>query len=137
MSENIHATCICLQKKGILLLGESGAGKSDLALRLIMEYGASLVADDRVNITVTSRGVKASAPKVLQNMLEVRGIGIITLSACKSAHIRLAVELTDKKLERLPEPYFYSLCGTQIPCVKLNPFEVSTPAKVLAALSLL
>ncbi|MBT7294587.1 MAG: serine/threonine protein kinase, partial [Rhodospirillaceae bacterium] len=42
-----HATCIALAGKGVLLRGFSGAGKSDLALRLI-DGGAKLVADDQV-----------------------------------------------------------------------------------------
>ena len=43
---NIHASCVAMGGHGVLLLGASGAGKSDLALRLIDE-GAQLVADDR------------------------------------------------------------------------------------------
>ena len=46
---NIHASCVAIGGKGVLLLGDSGAGKSDLALRLIDE-GARLVADDRAEL---------------------------------------------------------------------------------------
>ena len=48
--ENIHATCIALNNRGILLTGASGSGKSDLALRMILEKGAVLIADDRTDI---------------------------------------------------------------------------------------
>ena len=47
---NIHATLVKLKNKGILIIGKSGSGKSDLALRLIMDKKAKLVADDRVDI---------------------------------------------------------------------------------------
>ncbi len=137
MMENIHATCVSLNGKGILFLGKSGAGKSDLALRLITMFKAELVADDRVDIETTPQGLKASAPQNLKGLLEVRGVGIISLPVKPEIQISLAVELTEEKIERLPEESFYSLCGKKVPFIKLNPFEASAPAKVLAALSLL
>ena len=48
----IHATLVSLQNKGILLKGKSGSGKSDLALRLIENKGAILVADDMVELNI-------------------------------------------------------------------------------------
>ena len=48
--QNIHATSVCLNNKGILILGKSGSGKSDLALRLIEQAGALLIADDRTDL---------------------------------------------------------------------------------------
>ena len=47
---NIHATCISYRDNGILLIGPSGSGKSDLALRMMMNKGAQLVADDRTDV---------------------------------------------------------------------------------------
>jgi len=47
MRVNIHASCVRIRGKGVLLLGASGAGKSDLALEMI-DGGAKLVADDRM-----------------------------------------------------------------------------------------
>ena len=49
-SEQIHATAVELYCNAILLQGEPGCGKSDLALRLIHE-GAKLISDDRVKLT--------------------------------------------------------------------------------------
>ena len=56
--DNIHASCVFIKQKGILILGDSGSGKSDLCLRLIMEFGAKLVADDRVDIKIEKNGKK-------------------------------------------------------------------------------
>ena len=49
---NIHATLVNFNGVGILLKGKSGSGKSDLALRMIIEKGAKLVADDRVILSM-------------------------------------------------------------------------------------
>ena len=70
-SVNIHATCVRLGRAGaafgappdagVLLLGKSGAGKSDLALRLIA-LGATLVADDRTELYLWQRKLYARPP---------------------------------------------------------------------------
>lgn len=134
---NIHASCISLDGRGILFLGASGAGKSDLSLRLITSFGAKLVADDRVDIKITDNKVIASAPDILKGLLEVRGIGIISLPLQDSVEVNLVVNLTTAPLERLPEKSFYEIAGVSLPQISLNPFEISAPAKVLAAISLL
>ena len=65
-----------------LLLGESGAGKSDLALRLIAA-GAQLVADDRVELSVESNRLIARAPANLAGLIEIRNVGIIALPSAR------------------------------------------------------
>lgn len=134
---NIHASCISLDGRGILFLGDSGAGKSDLSLRMITSFGAKLVADDRVDIKITDNKVIASAPDILKGLLEVRGIGIISLPLQDSVEVNLVVNLTTAQLERLPEKSFYEIAGVRLPQISLNPFETSASAKVLAAISLL
>ena len=69
---NIHATLVDFEGKGILITGKSGYGKSDLALRMIMENKAKLVADDRVNLEVIDNKVVGSAPIELYKKLEIR-----------------------------------------------------------------
>ncbi len=134
---NIHASCVCVKNKGILILGTSCSGKSDLCLRLIAEFGAVLVADDRVDLQVKGDTVKAKAPENLKNLLEVRGVGLIKLKAKKTTKISAVFELTTSKTERMPDDMTYNLCGIAKPLYKINPFEPSAPAKVLAALRLL
>ena len=137
MTQNIHATCISINKKGVLFLGKSGAGKSDMALRLIASQKAKLVADDRVEIWIQKNRLKARAPIQIKNLLEVRNVGIIEIKSLSSVYIELAIELTNEQLERMPEESFYEIEGLKIPLIKLNPFESSAPAKILAALRLL
>lgn len=137
MKQNIHATCVRLNKKGILILGQSGSGKSDLALRLIMRFGAKLVADDRVDISLEKGAVSAAASEILKGLLEARGIGILKFPPIKKTKIDLVINLKTEKIERLPEQKFYCLFEKNIPMFDLNPFEVSAAEKVVAMLSLL
>lgn len=134
---NIHASCVSIKNKGILLLGDSGAGKSDLSLRLIMRCQAVLVADDRVDIKADGGIITASAPEILQGLLEVRGIGIIKTDYLPQAEICAVFALDSDKIERMPEQQYYKIGDKKLPLFKINPFEVSAPEKVLAALSLL
>ena len=105
-SVNIHASCVAIKGKGILILGESGSGKSDLALRL-MEGGARLVADDRTELTVERGRLCARAPKSIAGLIEVRGLGVVAQPFEKKATVALAVRL-DGAPERLPDPAFYT-----------------------------
>ena len=86
MANPVHATCVALGEAGVLLLGASGAGKSDLALRLI-DDGARLVADDRVALGVQSGRLVATAPAGLPRALEVRGMGLMPVAMAPSAVI--------------------------------------------------
>ena len=52
----IHATCVAIEGRGVLIVGPSGSGKSDLALRLI-DRGAALVADDYTDLNVDGRAL--------------------------------------------------------------------------------
>jgi HPr kinase/phosphorylase len=128
----IHATCVSIGGDAVLLRGSSGAGKSDLALRLI-DGGAILVSDDRTELMRTGSELIATAPVTIAGKLEVRGIGIVELPFAPDAPVRLVVDLTDA-VERLPEPGRCTLLGIDLPCVKLRPFEASAPAKLRLAL---
>ena len=135
MRLNLHASCVAIGRKAVLLLGPSGAGKSDLALRLI-DQGARLVADDRTDLMLDRGCWIASAPKTIAGLIEVRGLGIVTMPVLNRAQVMLAVRLS-KQVPRLPEPDFFHPAGkkgVKIPQIALNPFEASAPAKVRLAL---
>ena len=137
MSTLVHATTIQLAGYGVMLLGDSGAGKSDLALRLIAE-GALLVADDQTKLDVVDGRLIASAPQTIAGRIEARGIGIVRAPQTEAADVRLAVQLTRAPIERLPEPASWSPPGVaaapQIPLIELAPFEPSAPVKLRMAL---
>ncbi len=66
--------------EGVLFQGESGVGKSEVAIELL-KRGHRLIADDAVVIQVTNhRTLEASAPELIQGYMELRGIGVIDVS---------------------------------------------------------
>jgi HPr kinase/phosphorylase len=146
---NLHATCLRIGAAGapfgaspfggVLLLGRSGTGKSDLALRLIAA-GAELVADDRVELFVSQRNLYARPPARIAGLLEARGVGVIELPFADSVRVVLAVELV-KKVERLPKPLRFRPPGLRLPVraqpplVRIAPLEASAPAKIAAVVA--
>jgi HPr kinase/phosphorylase len=117
-----------------LLRGRSGAGKSDLALRLI-EGGADLVADDRVVLMQDGGRLLASPPPNLAGLIEARGLGILRLAHLDAVPLYLVVDLVaPDQVERLPEPQTVTLDGHVLRLLALAPFEASAPAKIRLAL---
>lgn len=133
MTENIHATTVAIENKGILIVGKSGAGKSDLALRLIMNKNAILVADDRTDIDIIDKKIICSCPKQIQGKLEVRGVGLIDFPFLPSAELRLVVKLVSDytEIERLPMPEYEDILGVKIPLIKIHPFSSSAVEKIV------
>lgn len=146
---NIHATCVRLGRAGrpfgappsagILLLGPSGSGKSDLALRLI-ERGAILVADDRTDLFVERGGLHARSPRRIAGLIEVYGLGIVELPFAEKARIALAVDLRGGGGSRLPMPSVYEPpkalrlpMTARPPRIVVDPFQLSAPVKITVA----
>ncbi|MGG7178627.1 HPr(Ser) kinase/phosphatase [Clostridium paraputrificum] len=76
----LHGVLVDVYGIGILITGESGIGKSETALELI-KRGHRLVTDDAVDIKEIDGELIGSSPNITIGMLEVRGIGIIDVSA--------------------------------------------------------
>ena len=131
----LHATLIELAGVGILLTGKSGSGKSDLALRLIENKGAVLVADDVVEVECAGGKIYGCAPTAIAGMLEVRGIGIVKYPYYKRAEVRLVIHLVDKSedVERMPKVHTVTILGLEIKQIDLYAKENSAPDKVMAA----
>ena len=140
-----HGTLVNINGKGLLLLGNSGAGKSDLALRLIMPTSnfmeettqSILVADDQIEIFTERDGggltLYGQAPTALKGLLEVRHLGIKTVPYMKISEIHCALELKKySELERLPpeNTTLEILKGVSVPLFYLDPFEASVLNKL-------
>lgn len=78
--ESIHGVLMSVFGHGVLITGESGIGKSEVALELIKK-GHLLVADDRVDVFRLHNHITGTSPGILKNMLEIRGVGIIEVTS--------------------------------------------------------
>ncbi len=124
----VHASCVALDERAILLFGRSGSGKSDLALRLI-DRGWSLVADDYVDLTPRNGWLLASPPASIAGRMEVRHVGVVDLPYRSNLPVCLAI-LLDEEPERLPEPGGWKYAGITVPSLSIRALECSAPVKV-------
>lgn len=134
----LHATAVALYFpdgwRAALITGASGAGKSDLCLRLLAA-GARLISDDRTLVWASGGRLWARAPETLKDMVEVRGVGLMAAPALRLAPIGLLVALDGPPAERLPEPQYETLQGIAVRRLRLEAFEASAPAKFHLALA--
>ena len=131
----IHATAVAIGGRAVLLLGRSGSGKSDLALRLI-DRGAVLIADDQVALAARGGRLYASPPVTIAGKIEVRGVGIVNLPCIGDVAVAMAFDL-DTKPERLPEAGTREVAGIALPCLAIDACHHSAALRVEAALTLL
>ena len=75
-TQQVHGCLVTIYGRGILIVGDSGIGKSEATLELLRK-GHILVADDAVIVSRIQNRLLGRAPEVLYGMLEIRGIGII------------------------------------------------------------
>jgi HPr kinase/phosphorylase len=141
----LHGTCVSVNGEGILILGGPGAGKSDLALRLIDEPGfgisgglqhSELVSDDQVIVARHEGKLVASAPSNISGKLEIRGLGIVALATQSSVPLSLVVKLqAQSTIERLPDRSTFDILGLALPLVEIDAATASAPARLRAALN--
>jgi serine kinase of HPr protein (carbohydrate metabolism regulator) len=134
MSETVHASCVAIGGRAVLISGPSGSGKSDLALRLI-DRGAVLISDDCTRLEVHGGVLLASPPETIAGRIEVRGVGIVERPYAAGVPVALLVDLASTP-ERMPEPAVAEIAGVPIPAIGLSALEASAPIKVEAALTL-
>ncbi len=128
--KRVRGTCVAIDGSGVLLRGRSGAGKSDLALRLL-STGARLVADDYTCIERSDGILRASPPESLAGLLEVRGVGILRVNGLPEVPLVAMIDLVPStEVERLPDPAEEHILGVAVPRFRLAAFEISAAAKV-------
>ena len=126
----MHATAVAIDGHAVLLRGAPGAGKSDLALRLI-DAGAALVADDQSELSRHGDGLIVRPPNRITGLIEVRGVGIMRIDAVAEAPVLLIADLVAPELvERMPERRRETILGISVPLIALAPFAASAPAKL-------
>lgn len=117
----LHATTLQLRGRGIMVMGKSGAGKTELALTLIERARirgeqAVLVADDRTLLHVEERRLIASVPATLAGGVEIRGAGLFAVDYVAETPLDLVVTLVDRDAaERYPGEEKWHYEGVDIP----------------------
>ena len=123
----MHGVFMDILGLGVLITGESGIGKSELGLELISR-GNGLVADDVVDLhRINQNSISGSCPELLQNLLEIRGIGLLDIRAIfgeaavrRHMRLRLIVHLmrledSGQDYERIPtKPLYQDVLGLPI-----------------------
>jgi len=123
----MHGVFMDILGLGVMITGESGLGKSELGLELISR-GNGLVADDAVDLyRINQTTIEGRCPELLQNLLEVRGIGLLDIRAIfgetavrRKMRLKLIVHLVRKETlerdyERLPhEPLMQDVLGVPV-----------------------
>lgn len=140
----VHACLLEIYGTGVLLLGESGIGKSEISLELIKK-GHRLIADDRVNIAAVRGKLVGTCPESIHGMMEVRGIGIIDVarmfginSLADRTHIKLVISLVsfnpDEPLERVGmKTDRYEILGESVPLIRLPVSAARSMAEIVEA----
>ena len=132
-TKTVHAGCVAIGGRGVLIAGRPGSGKSDLALRLI-DRGAVLVSDDYTLVIRSDGRLVASAPPTIAGQMEIRGVGLVEMEAAGEVPLCLLVDL-DRAPDRLPdEGERAALAGLELPMIGLGALEASAPIKVEYAL---
>lgn len=140
MRRLINGTAVAWRGEGILILGPTGSGKSDLTLRLI-DSGATLIADDVVELKREGRGLLLSfppeGPADLKGKMEVKGLGIMSVPmAPPEVPLALVVRSTPREqVELIPESLESEWLGLKVATIGIHLMEPSAPAKVRLALA--
>ena len=125
MPDNLHASAVVLRDRGIVIAGESGAGKTQLALALLahaQSFGlfARLVADDQIFLAVHHGRLVCAAPSTIAGLVEVRGLGPRAVAHEMKAPVDLVIRLADRRsAERFPEVGTELLLGCEVPLLRL------------------
>ena len=124
---SMHGVFMDILGVGLMITGESGLGKSELGLELISR-GHGLVADDAVDLyRINQTTIEGRCPELLQNLLEVRGIGLLDIKAIfgetavrRKMRLKLIVHLVrretlEREYERIPyEPLTQDVLGIPV-----------------------
>ncbi len=115
-SVTLHATCVAVAGRGVLITGPSGSGKSSLALQL-MATGAVLVSDDKTVLRRDGDTLIATPPATISGMIEARGVGILSVPHLDTVSVMLVVDMATLERARLPERHSTTLLDIKLPCL--------------------
>ena len=129
IAKKFHSTSVVIEDLGILIRGQSGIGKSDLALRLI-DSGATLISDDLTICKKNGDYLYLHPHSSTKGLLEVREIGIMTVPYVENIKLTLVGELVEQEFERIPRTMSCNILGIKFPKIKIFGKNSSAVAKI-------
>lgn len=128
----LHGVFLSIHGKGVIIKGDSGIGKSEIALDLI-QRGHILIADDSVELRHVGNTIVGKSPAVLANLLEIRGIGVIDVVKMFGISSVLDKDVVDLvvQLERWVPSKEYTRIGTESVDVYEDILGVKIPKAVV------
>jgi HPr kinase/phosphorylase len=142
-SASVHASAVLVGNRAVLIRGASGAGKSHLALDIILAGRAGqippavLIGDDRVHLDTRDGKLVVHPVRELAGLIEIRGLGIRRCDFAEEAIVGLVVDLAAADAERLPPPQSLvtQIYGIKIPRIPVGVGYAALPL-VVAALTM-
>ncbi len=125
MNQVRPASCVAIGGRAILIEGETGSGKSSLALALI-DRGAMLIGDDAValELRIDASGAKqllASPPPNIAGLVEIRNVGLLHFPTAREVPVALLLRLDEQAPRFVEACETIDLLGTAIPLIRLWP----------------
>lgn len=132
----LQASAVVVGGRAMLIEGPPGSGKSSLALALV-DRGAGLIGDDAVTLTRVGELLVATPPPRIAGLLDVRGVGIVTLPTAPPAPVALILTLGGPAAERLPEKPLptRSIAGVGVPVLAFDPGSIAAAPRAEWALA--
>lgn len=127
------ASCVSINGAAILITGESGIGKSELALALI-DRGARLISDDQVALRCEDDRLFATPAQNIGGQIEVRNLGLMPMEPGPECPVALLVELNRVAPRWIERSDRRVILGIAIPQILLSPDSNVLPIKVEMAL---
>ena len=113
-------TCVAIGGRAVLITGAGGVGKTSLACALI-DRGAALIGDDGVSLRAEGHRLIASPAPATRGMLELRGVGIITLPVAENLPVALLIRLCPQAPRYVETAPRETIAGIALPVITLWP----------------
>jgi HPr kinase/phosphorylase len=127
------ASCVSIDGAAVLISGESGIGKSELALALI-DRGARLISDDQVTLRCVGERLVASPAQNIAGQIEVRNLGLVPMLPGPDCPVALLIELNRSAPRWIEQCDQRAILGIAIPQILLTPDSAVLAIKAEMAL---
>lgn len=132
----VNATSVCFDDVAVLIMGQTGAGKSSLALELLSK-GGTLISDDITALEKREGVLYACPAQNIKGQLEVRGIGILTgLETKSNVPVKVVIDLVEQEERFLTKEKYRIIDDVLVRLYQFRMYDFSLTNKVILAINL-